>query len=93
MFLHLPMYFASPVKAGVQGICTPAHCLNLRISPHSIRMRENEDQNNYEYGYFLRSDSYKHDNLWYGILDRILWVKLLAIFFLPGNLFRCSSDV
>ena len=26
----------------------------LRISPYSVRMRENEDQNNSEYGHFLR---------------------------------------
>ena len=28
----------------------------LRISPYSVRMRENADQNNSEYGHFLRSD-------------------------------------
>ena len=27
----------------------------LRISPHSVRMQENVDQNNSEYGHFLRS--------------------------------------
>ena len=27
----------------------------LCISPYSVRMRENADQNNYEYGRFLRS--------------------------------------
>ena len=27
----------------------------LRISPYSVRMRENTDQNNSEYGHFLRS--------------------------------------
>ena len=27
----------------------------LRISPYSVRMRENADQNNSEYGHFLRS--------------------------------------
>ena len=27
----------------------------LRISPYSVRMRENVDQNNSEYGHFLRS--------------------------------------
>ena len=27
----------------------------LRISPYSVRMRENMDQNNSEYGYFSRS--------------------------------------
>ena len=29
----------------------------LRISPYSVRMRENADQNNSEYGHFSRSDS------------------------------------
>ena len=28
----------------------------LRISPYSVRMQENVDQNNSKYGYFLRSD-------------------------------------
>ena len=27
----------------------------LRISPYSVRMRENADQNNFKYGHFLRS--------------------------------------
>ena len=27
----------------------------LRISPYSVQMRENADQNNWEYGHFLRS--------------------------------------
>ena len=27
----------------------------LRISPYSVQMRENTDQNNSEYGHFLRS--------------------------------------
>ena len=27
------------------------------IFPHWLRMRENTDQNNYEYGHFSRSDS------------------------------------
>ena len=27
----------------------------IRISPYSIRMRANTDQNNYDYGHFLRS--------------------------------------
>ena len=27
----------------------------LRISPYSVRMRENTDQNNSKYGYFLRN--------------------------------------
>ena len=29
----------------------------LRISPYSVRLRENTDQNNSEYGHFLRSDT------------------------------------
>ena len=31
----------------------------LHISPHSVRMRENTDQNNSEYGHFSRRDSYE----------------------------------
>ena len=31
----------------------------LRISPHSVRMRENTDQKNSEYGHFSRSDSFE----------------------------------
>ena len=29
----------------------------LHISPHSVRMRENADQNNFEHGHFSRSDN------------------------------------
>ena len=29
----------------------------LRISPYSVRMRENADQNNSEHGHFLRSEA------------------------------------
>ena len=29
-----------------------------RISPYSVRMRENADENNSEYGHFLRSVNY-----------------------------------
>ena len=38
--------------------------LLLRISPYSVRMRENVDQNNAEYGQFLRSVS---DNSYFEI--------------------------
>ena len=31
----------------------------LRISPYSVRMRENTDQNNSEYIHFLRSEVYE----------------------------------
>ena len=34
------------------------HIYMLRISPYSVQMRENTDQNNYEYGHFLRSSNY-----------------------------------
>ena len=30
----------------------------LRISPYSVQIRENADQNNSEYGHFLRSESF-----------------------------------
>ena len=35
----------------------------LRISPYSVRMRENVDQNNSKYGQFLRSAE-KHKISW-----------------------------
>ena len=31
----------------------------LSISPYSVQMRENTDQNNSEYGHFLRSNAYR----------------------------------
>ena len=31
----------------------------LRISPYSVRLRENADQNNSEYGHYLRNDLYE----------------------------------
>ena len=30
----------------------------LRISPYSVRMRENTNQNNSKYGHFLRSENF-----------------------------------
>ena len=33
-----------------------SHFPTLTISPYSVRIRENADQNNPEYGHFLRSD-------------------------------------
>ena len=33
----------------------------LRTSPYSVRMRENADQNNSKYGYFLRSENQDQD--------------------------------
>ena len=35
----------------------PAFGLNTEISPHSVRMQENTDQNNSEYGHFLHSEN------------------------------------
>ena len=46
----------------------PAFGLNtegLNISPYSVRMRENTDQNNSEYGQFSRSDSYGKSYIFY----------------------------
>ena len=34
----------------------------LRISPYSVQIRENTDQNNSEQGHFLRSDDYVFQN-------------------------------
>ena len=36
----------------------------LRISPYSVRMRENTHQNNSEYGHFWRSDASLHFLFW-----------------------------
>ena len=36
----------------------------LRISPQSVWMRENVDQNNSEYGYFSRSATYQVSCIW-----------------------------
>ena len=36
----------------------PTIVLNLGISPYSVRMRENKDQNNSEHGRFLRSEQF-----------------------------------
>ena len=41
-------------KDKIQNSCTLNEKI-LRISPHSVRTRENTDQNNSEYGHFLRS--------------------------------------
>ena len=41
----------------------------IRIFPYSVRMRENTDQNNYEYGHFSRSG--KCWNI------GILWINLM----------------
>ena len=41
-------FFFSRIRTGYGEI--------LRISPHSVRMRENAEQNNSEYGHFLRSE-------------------------------------
>ena len=36
----------------------------LCISPYSAQMRKNTDQNNSEYGHFLRSANHKYHYLW-----------------------------
>ena len=53
----------------------------LRISPYSVQMQENMDQNNSEYGHFLRSvvsdytwkaeDSYQTQGTWYIVYLKI----------------------
>ena len=52
------------------GLYFPAFGLNtvVRISPYSVQMRENTDQNNSEYGHFLRSE-YKSCSLCTKILS------------------------
>ena len=38
-----------------ENFYTPLHEFLLRISPYSVRMQENTDQKNSEYGYFSHS--------------------------------------
>ena len=46
-----------------------------RISPYSVRMRKNEDQNNSKYGHFLRSD-------FVNLVDYVsMLIKLMLIMF------------
>ena len=44
-----------PLSLRIQSENLPVYL--LRISPYSVRMRENKDQNNSENGHFLRNDS------------------------------------
>ena len=59
----------------------------LRISPHSVRMREDTDQNNSEYGHFSRSECY------YSIDENInnLWINFLRSRFKPWTCFNPLS--
>ena len=54
----------------------PAFGLNTEIrsmSPYSVQMRENVDQNNSEYGHFLRSDTlYACNHIYNGFYTVIL---------------------
>ena len=50
------------IERNMHEISRKSHCVkSIRIrsysGPYSVRMRENTDQNNSEYGYFLRSES------------------------------------
>ena len=48
----------------------------LRISPYSVWMWENADQNNSEYGRFSRSDSFlKTKAMTFSCYERSLWVS------------------
>ena len=40
--------------------------------PHSVRMRENKDQNNSKHGHFLRSIDLSKKIIWANILDELL---------------------
>ena len=58
-------WISVPVLEKLEIFILVMHCLkNVRIrscsAPNSIRMRENADQNNSEYGHFLRSDAYEY---------------------------------
>ena len=46
----------------------------VRISPYSVRMRENADQNNSEYGHFLRSEQH-NSNLTSENLIKTIFLK------------------
>ena len=59
--MHLPKYFKSgftlytlELLQRIRQWWMPYNKI-LRISPYSVRMRENTDQNNSEYGHFWRS--------------------------------------
>ena len=45
----------------------------LNISPYSVRMRENVDQNNSEYGHFLRSQQCIYFFACVELVDLMLW--------------------
>ena len=74
----------------------------LRISPYSVRMRENADQNNTEYGHFLCSNTLGKNIFW---ITSIWWVwktyrkinlvsmkSYYVIWLLPGKkLLGCHS--
>ena len=66
------------------GLYFPAFGLNtvVRISPYSVQMRKNTDQNNSEYGHFLRSE-YKSCSLCTKILSHSDQKSL--IYFLPKS--------
>ena len=51
---------------------------SLRISPYSVRMRENTDQNNSEYGHFLQR--YLRDLKTFEIISNVMPVLLLILF-------------
>ena len=53
-----------------------------RISPYSVRMRENVVQNNSEYKHFLRSIAYKHKNCVF------LWKETSTHWKFKGKLFN-----
>ena len=49
----------------------------LRVSPYSVQMRENKDQNNSEYGHFLRSGGsiWRECNTFYLRLSQLIFEK------------------
>ena len=60
----------------------------LLISPYSVRIRESTDQNNSEYGHFLRSGCQKNSiiNVWQGIKYPIWYILKLSF-----RMIRCQS--
>ena len=71
----------------------------LRISSYSVQMRENTDQNNSEYGHFLRSARFKTKLVWdkptkITIKNTIFKIlELLENFFSPVEIFTLRQPM
>ena len=80
----------------------PSHCVKsvrirsysspyfLRISPYSVRMRDNTDENNSEYGHFSRSE-YFYQKLWTWIEKPAISMEYHCRNFRNTYYFTCSQ--